>query len=346
MYFAKVISKSLAWLGLSLIFVICTSGQARVNSSGTGGINTIQGQIFAPNGKLVDMSITVRLKSVTYGDLTLITDLSGGFSFRNLAAGNYEVSVTAGDDFEPVHEYVTIDPDIRGRDNPLPPTPKVFSVPIYLQLKRRGDDQKTGVLDARLANVPKDALKYYKKAGELVGANKNEEAIAELKLAVNAYPAFSLANIELGKLYLKTGKVDLAINALEAALGNDRDNFEANVTYGVALLEKSKHADARKALMRSAEINTTAVTPHYYLGMSYVQEKDLDSAQKELETAEKLGGGSKFPLLHRWLGGIYLNKKMTSLAVKELEAYLALDPKTKDADRLRNTIAGLKNQAN
>ena len=324
---------------------VCTHlfAQARVNSSGTGGVNTIQGQIFTSNGRVIDSPITVRLRSVSYGELTLVTDQNGGFAFKYLAPGSYEVSVVAGDEYEPSHEYVVIDPDIRGIANPLPPSPRIFTVPIYLQPKRT-DNQKTGVLDARLANVPEDAVKHYKKAAELAASGKNHEAIAELQKAIHAYPAFTIAQVELGALYLRSGQVDLSIETLAAVLSQEERNFDASVTYGIALLAKGRSEEAEKALLHSAELNSAAITPHYYLGMLYVQKKDLDPAQTELEAAEKLGGGKAFPLLHRMLGGIYVFKKMNALAVKELEAYLTLDPKTKDADRLRMTIANLKSQ--
>ncbi len=120
------------WLLLVVIGTTCFA-QTRVNSSGTGGLNTIQGQIFTANGRLIDSPITVRLLSISYGELSLITDQSGGFAFKNLSAGTYEIRVDAGEDFEIDREYITIDPDLRlPAGIPQAPNPKTFTVPVYL----------------------------------------------------------------------------------------------------------------------------------------------------------------------------------------------------------------------
>jgi tetratricopeptide (TPR) repeat protein len=333
-------------LVLSLGVTSSTPAQTRVNASGTGGLNTIQGQIFTAGGRPIDSPITIKLRSISFGELSLITDQNGGFAFKNLSAGNYEVVVLGGDDFEPAHEYVTIDPDIRGPvGNPFPPSPKIFTVPIYLQAKRP-DDQRTGVVDARFSALPKDAVRHFRKGEELIAAGKAVDAEKELLEAIRIYPAFSAAHVKLGELLLKRGQVDKAIEALTAALNHDDKNFDARVTLGIALFAKKELGAAEKELKLAAGLNSSAVTPHYYLGLLYVQTKNLDSAQSELETAQKLGAGNKFPMLHRMLGGIYVTKKMNDRAVKELETYLTLDPNAKDADRLRTTIADLKGQTN
>ena len=83
-------------VGLSVISVLCSAAysQTRVNSTGTGGLHTIQGQIYAPNGRTLDTPVTVRLQSFSYSELTLITDHNGSFAFKRLAPGNYTVVVT------------------------------------------------------------------------------------------------------------------------------------------------------------------------------------------------------------------------------------------------------------
>jgi regulator of sirC expression with transglutaminase-like and TPR domain len=66
-----------------------------------------------------------------------------------------------------------------------------------------------------------------------------------------------------------------------------------------------------------------------------------------MEAARGLIGSRSFPLLHRYLGGIYVIKNMNREAVAELETYITQDPKARDADRIRQTIADLKaRQAN
>jgi tetratricopeptide (TPR) repeat protein len=331
------------WLLLLFIGTTCI-GQTRVNSSGTGGLNTIQGQIFTANGRVIDSPITIKLQSISYGELSLITDQSGGFAFKNLSAGTYEIRVDAGEDFEIDREYITIDPDLRlPAGIPQQPIPKTFTVPVYLQPKRAAP-QKNGVIDANAVTLPKEALKHFEKGVALAQSANPTDAIGELSQAVQIAPAFVPAHIELGKVYLKSGRLDLAVDSFTSALRYEPKSFDARINYGIALFAKGSYPEAETSLNEAAKLNATAVTPHYYLGLMYIREKKLDPAQKALETGALLKGSSNFPLLHKYLGGVYLAKNLKAQALKELETYLTLDPNAKDADRLRQTIADLKAQ--
>ena len=57
-------------------------------------------------------------------------------------------------------------------------------------------------------------------------------------------------------------------------------------------------------------------------------------------------GDQDFPLLHRYLGGIYVAKQLNKEAVAELETYIHQDPNAKDADRIKQTISDLKTKLN
>jgi tetratricopeptide (TPR) repeat protein len=333
----------------SALCLICAlaapvSAQTRVNSSGTGGINTIKGQIFVPGNNRADGSVTVRLQSMSFGELSLITDQSGGFEFRLLGAGTYMLVVDGGDTFEIAREYVTIDADIQSTANPRP-IPKTYTVPVYLQLKHN-QGQKNGVVNAKLAQVPKEALSHYEKGLELSQTDKIDDAIAEFRQAVSLYPALSQAYLEMGKIYLRTGRIDDAVAVLTSAIRYEPNDFDLTLDYGIALYGKKDFEAAGPQLNKAAQLNATAVTPHYYLGLLFIQIKKLDKAQAELETAKQLKGDKNFPLLHRYLGGVYLARNLDRQAVTELETYLKLAPKTKDADRIRQTIADLKTKIN
>src|SRR5258708_31090676 len=97
----------LAGLTVLLLFV-CTSpfisAQTRTNSTGTGGIHTIQGKVYSPNGRPVDIAVTVRLEGSNTGGLSLSTNQSGSYAFQNIAPGNYTVVVEGGDNFETARE--------------------------------------------------------------------------------------------------------------------------------------------------------------------------------------------------------------------------------------------------
>lgn len=320
----------------------CQSG---INATGTGGMHTIQGRIYLPNGRTLDSSISVKLESPNHPSSAVYTDRNGGFSFRALTPGNYSIVVDAGENFMVTKEYFTIDAELQGSTIRITPIPKIFNVPIYLQFKPNVI-QKNEVINAKLANIPKEALQHCRKGMEMERAGKSEEAIEEFRRAITIYPQFAIPHTELGKIFIRKGMVDDAVNELSIAIRFDATDFEARVNYGVALYRKGDMREAEKELRVAAELNKTAVTPHYYLGLVFMQDRNLDDAQKEMEAAKLLKGEKDLPLVHRYLAGIYYRKKQYQPAADELEQYVRLMPNAKDADQARKTIQELRSMQN
>src|SRR6476660_1894908 len=116
--------------------VVLAQGSGR-SSQGTNGNHTISGYVFFPSGRRAEGNIQVKLQSLNSGELSVIADSSGAFTFTSLAPGNYTVVVIAGDDYEIGREAVFIDTDLdRSRMNgPVIKTPRRYTVMITLQLK-------------------------------------------------------------------------------------------------------------------------------------------------------------------------------------------------------------------
>lgn len=336
-----------AILFVSAFFVIFSgtygAAQSRTNASGTGGIHEIRGKVYSPSGKTIDSPIEVELQSISaFTTLKVFTDHEGGYSFRNLAAGNYTVVVKAGEQFEDIHESVTIDTEAQGRtDVPIPVIPKIVTVPVYLQFKR-GVVLRNEVISAKWASIPKATLDHFKRGVELGQDNKNDEAEVELRKAIELSPGFAPAYTELARIALVTGKLDAAVEACQSAIKYDDTDFDAHLNLGIAYLNQKKYPEAEPELVTAAYLNRTAVRPHYYIGLLYVMKGDLDVAQKAFEKAIELNGGKGLPAIHKYLGRIYMKKDMEKEALRELETYLKLAPHAQDADKVKKDISDIK----
>jgi Tfp pilus assembly protein PilF len=327
-----------------LLFPQSVFTQSRVNSIGNGGMHAIQGRIYFPNGKAPESSITVRLESTNYGTTSVETDQNGGFAFRALTPGNYTIVVNAGDYFETARENVMIDTEVNATVRRAA-SPKTVTLPIYLQW-RRTERTKTGVINAKWSKVPEDAMELYEDGLRLLREGKTDAAATKFNAALAIDQTFSGPHIELGKMGLHSGNAETAAAAFRRALTLDPQNFDAKLGLGIALLNVRNFLDAERELSGAVELNRTAVTPHYYLGILFVQKHDLDGAQKEMEAAKNLKGEKLFPMVHRYLGGIYMAKRMNEQAVAELETYIRLVPGAKDVGRIKKTIDELRTRQN
>jgi Tfp pilus assembly protein PilF len=120
------------------------------------------------------------------------------------------------------------------------------------------------------------------------------------------------------------------------------EDFQPKLHYGIALLNQKKFAEAEVQLRSSVSKNGAAPTAHMYLGITLAIQRKLDEGKKELEIAVSSNSSEVF-LAHRYLAGIYLERRENRRAADELEAYLKLVPKAPDAEVLLHKIKELRN---
>jgi len=331
-------------LAMLLLFPSLVSGQSGggVDQTGTGGQHTIQGRIYFPSGRRSDVRIMVRLQNHSSGELSVLSDANGSFSFKGLTAGSYIVVVEGGDDYETVSETVYIETfgGTNSRTNTrMPGMARLFTVQISLQPKQ-STSVKPGVLNAALAGIPEAARDLYQKALDASQAGRYDAAIEDLKAALSVYPAFPIALNELGVEYLRRGQASNAGEALSRAVSLAPQDLEPRLNYGIALLNLRRFAEAEVQLRKAININASAPTGHMYLGIVLALQRKLEEGEKELEIAIASKSG-EVALSHRYLGGIFWDRRQYQRAATELETYLKLTPKAEDAQVIRQKIKEL-----
>ena len=329
---------------LVLPVAMLAQGNGRA-STGTNGIHTIKGYIFFPSGRRAEGQIIVKLQSYTSGEITVVPDSSGAFTFTQLAPGNYTVVVNAGDDYEIARESVYFDSDLnlsRVGGVVVPQQPQTNTVMVHLQLKNTAR-AKPGVLDASLAEVPEKARKLFEKGMDEARAGDASKAADSLKEAVALYPNFPLALNELGVQYLKLGQTSKAVDALKNAVKLTPDAYGPRLNLGIALLEAKQFAEAETQLREALKRNSSLPTAHMYLGLCFLRTNRFDAAEQELLSAIQ-GSGNQLGLAQYYLGGIYWKKHEYPKAVAALEDYLRLTPNAHDAERVRATIKDLRSR--
>src|SRR5499426_199788 len=307
----------------------------KFDAAGTGGQHTIQGRIYLPAQPQEGLIIKVKIDSTNSTGLSVVADADGAFTFRNLEAGPYYLTVDAGENFEIYKDTINIDREISR-------IPRILTVPVYLRLKPNSP-LNSGTVDALLAGVPKPAVERYNKARELARAGDSKAAIEELKGAIALYAGFALAYSEMGAQHLKLGQLEQALESLRSAVKLAPEAFNPRLNYGIALLNKKEFSQAEAELRRALKKNDSSPTAHMYLGMSLISQRKLDDAEKELQRAVTLGG-EQMGLAHYYLGGVYWGRRDYKRAADELETYLRLVPQATDAERVRNTIKELRSK--
>jgi tetratricopeptide (TPR) repeat protein len=326
---------------LLLLAFVVPATITSVSGQGLGGVHSIRGSIFLPDGRVLERPIKVELQSTTHPTQTDYTDANGAFAFTSLTPGTYTVVVDAGELFEVAREYFQIDKEVQSRSFRLPQSPKNLRAPIYL-MPKRGETLRNEVLNAKWSAIPRDAIQHFKRGLDLVRAGKENEGEAEFRKSITIAPNFAPVHTAIGNLELKAGKLQPAVESFKQAIRYDAADFDANLNLGIAYLNLRKLDDAEPPLVTAAYIDRFAVTPHYYLGLVFSAKNDGDVAQKAFEKVKELNGGKKLPSIHKYLGRIYMRKQMNKEAVNEFETYLSLVPAAKDAEAIKKDIADIK----
>ena len=297
---------------------------------GTGGKNTIQGNLFLPNGRRLDRRIKLRLRSIYVEQFTM-SDEAGAFSFRRLKGGSYTVVVDAGPEFEPAFETIDIiEPAVQRND-----AGQVYTVSLRLQ-PHVNEQRPTRTVDAASADVPEEAQKLYKDALEASKSDR-KRAIDLLKAALKIHPTYFSALNELGVQYLKLKDLDKAEAALTAAIEVAPKSFAPRLNRGIVFIQRRNYEAARAELQRAVDVESTSAAAHLYLGQSLIGLGAYEVAEKELRIAIGLGGGESLEA-HRYLGAVYIETGNHERAASELETYLKFVPKARDSEKIREII--------
>lgn len=333
---------------LLVSLAVVAHGQAGggVDTTGTGGQHSISGRLVFPSGQRADARLKVRLESSGNGELNVLADGNGTFTFRGLRAGSYTVVVEGGDFFETARETLYIEPTITDRRTNVSvgPLSRPYTVQIYLRSKAESAQPKAGVLNAALASIPKPAVDLYERGRQAAARGETDKAIDDLRRAIHLHPNFNLALNELGVQYLRKGELDKAAEVLQKVLQLSPDAPEPCLNYGIVLLQQKKFVDAEKQLRDAVKKNENTYTAHLYFGITLIYVKNYPEAEGQLRKAITIAG-PKASQAHYYLGGLYWQTGKHKEAADELETFLKLEPKAANADKLRTTIKELRTKS-
>jgi Flp pilus assembly protein TadD len=302
---------------------------------GTGGKNTIQGTVFYENGRRLDRRVKVRVRGLSTENFTMSDD-SGAFAFRRLSGGSYTVTVDGGNEFMIATETVDIIEGPRRRND----AGQTFIINLTLRAKPTAV-QPAGTVDASTGGVPEPARRLYKEALDAIQAGNHKKAIEQLNEALKLYPTFVPALNELGLQYFRQKEYDKAEASLRKAVELAPESFTPQLNFGILMIQKKDYVTAATALQRAVQKDSSSATAHFHLGKALVNLGAYNKAEKELLQAVTIGGEYTVEA-HRYLGVVYIETNNNARAVEQLEQYLSLAPKAKDADKIREIVSQLR----
>lgn len=274
------------------------------------------------------------------------TNASGRYSFSRMSSGRFRIRVFAVGDYEDQEQEIEIqnvstsdssgNVRISGYDN--------VQRDFYLRpRKANGAQGKAGVVFAQA--VPEAARAKYNSAVNSLSSGRNNEALADLKSAIELFPDYFEALERLAAEYIKLQHyLPAELLYLKALQVNPRS---FNSWYGVAYAYNSlgNTKEALEAADKALELNQRSSEATLLKGILHRKLKQFPEAEATLKKANELTGGN-VPEVYWHLGLLYnADLKKYKEAASAFETYLRLAPNAKNKEQIRTMIDDLKRKA-
>lgn len=274
----------------------------------------------------------VRVRLVRASDQRPITETfarpEGQFTFNNVLEGDYLVETFETEQFEAVAAGVSVRPLIRDR-------PETFSVIVELSPKPVTNTlAPPGTLAADVdIDVPKSALKRYREGMKALGKNDSPRAIKEFQAAVELYPKYYAARLELARELRAQKRLAEAADVLRPLAEIAPRRAEPRVEYGTTLLSLGRTAEAIEQLTAAVRLEETSWVGHFALGWALI-EQDGERAETHLRRSLELDE-RRAARAYLALARLADSKGKRAEAIAHLDAYLVLEPDGRDAQAAR-----------
>ncbi|MGZ5436710.1 MAG: tetratricopeptide repeat protein [Pyrinomonadaceae bacterium] len=290
--------------------------------------NTITGFVFDPQRRPIAQVYVELIDDVNSILQRMRTDGSGGFVFRGVSPGRFQVRVLA---LGTIYEDQTQEVDTSGR-----PSRDTIQKDFYLRLRKSGPVSAAGTIFAQ--EIPEEAKTIYQRAVADLDRNRLDDGVAGLESALKIFPDYYLALERLGLTYLTQQKYEKAVGVFGKAVVVNPRSF--NGWYGLSCSHYAlKKSDAAvEAAQKAVTLNSNSVDALLILGISLRQAKRYDEVEKPLKQADKITKGLS-PDVHWHLALLYAkNLNRFSDAADELELYLKTTPDTSQTENIKKLI--------
>lgn len=165
--------------------------------------------------------------------------------------------------------------------------------------------------------VPKEIIAIYNNALMLSSKGEFERALNEYRRAIALYPAFLQAYNNIGEIYSRLGKSELAISHYQKALEISKDN-RVLLNLGVEYYNRRDYHKALQYFQESLSLDSDFLEANFYTAMAYFNLKDYPLAERYLNKVININRSHE--KAHYLLAYIYYEWKQYDKALSVLDA--------------------------
>jgi len=309
------------------------------------GANVLEGKVITPSGTQPTHPVRVKITMNGRPIYETFTDLSGRFSFPGLSRGTYQL-IAEGDGL--TFETTTVAADIPAFGTGA----QGFTQDIQLRPITHKPNAQPGVVNAFSQNVPPAAKQALDAGIKLAEQGNTEAAIENMRKAIQVFPQYFDAHLQLGNVLLKIDQLQESIAELDKAREINPNDERAYQSFGLLLMKQRNYAVAVAIFAEAARLNpenplnavmrATALI-HQAAGSEAERSTLLSRAEIALNQASTLSENKVKPDAMT-MAMFYEMKGEPERAAAELEAYLK-KTQLKNSAPIQNEIKRLREKA-
>jgi len=309
------------------------------------GANVLEGKVITPSGTQPTHPVRVKITMNGRPIYETFTDLSGRFSFPGLSRGTYQLTAE-GDGL--TFETTTVAADIPAFGTGA----QGFTQDIQLRPITHKPNAQPGVVNAFSQNVPPAAKQALDAGIKLAEQGNTEAAIENMRKAIQVFPQYFDAHLQLGNVLLKIDQLQESIAELDKAREINPNDERAYQSFGLLLMKQRNYAVAVAIFAEAARLNpenplnavmrATALI-HQAAGSEAERSTLLSRAEIALNQASTLSENKVKPDAMT-MAMFYEMKGEPERAAAELEAYLKKTP-LKNPAPIQSEIKRLREKA-
>ena len=328
-------------LALSLLLLL-----ASFSSVFAQGGSVLEGKVVTPSGTQPNNPVRVKLTFNGRPIHETFTDLSGRFTFPGLKSGTYQLTAE-GDGMTFETTAVTADIPAFGGSG------QSFTQDVQLRPIIHKPNTGPGVVNAFTQNVPAAAKQAFEAGLKSAEEGKAPAAIENMRKAIQIFPEYFDAHLQLGNVFLKTDQLQEAIAELDKAREINPNDERTYQSFGLLLMKQRNYGVAVAVFAEAARLNpenpmnavmrATALI-HQAAGSENERSYLLSRAEIALTQASTLSENRLKPD-SMTMALFYELKGDPERAAAELESYMKKTPQLKNSIALEAEIKRLRDKA-
>lgn len=327
-------------LALFLLLIL-----ASFSSISAQGGSVLEGKVITPSGTQPNNPVRVKLTFNGRPIHETFTDLSGRFTFPGLKSGTYQLTAEG--------DGLTFETTAVAADIPFGGSGQGFTQDIQLRPIRHKPAAQLGVVNAFSQNVPSAAKQALDAGLKSAEQGNTQAAIENMRKAIQIFPEYFDAHLQLGNVFLKTDQLQEAIAELDKAREINPNDERAYQSFGLLLMKQRNYAVAVAIFAEAARLNpqnpmNTVMRATALIHQAAGSEEDrstlLSRAEIALSQAANLSENRLKPD-SMTMAIFYELKGEPERAATELEAHMKKNPQLKNSTALQNEIKRLRDKA-